>query len=227
MNVDLAAGSTLAGFRVERLLGRGAMGAVYLAEDVHLRRKVAIKVLAHELADDDRFRRRFLVESQLAASLEHPHIVPIYAAGEESGVLFLAMKYVEGFDLHDLIDASERVGDERVLRILGQVGDALDSAHGLGLVHRDVKPANILIGAGEAEHAYLCDFGLARMRRPSRASPATRFVGTVAYVAPEQIESGAGRRARGRVLARLRALRVAHRRAPFERDGELQVVFAH
>src|SRR5438093_6276119 len=160
MNVDVAIGSTLAGFRVDRLIGRGAMGAVYLAEDVHLRRKAAIKVLATELADDDRFRRRFLLESQLAASLEHPYIVPIYAAGEEGDVIFLAMKYVEGYDLRDLIGASPQVGDERALALLAQVGDALDSAHGLGLVHRDVKPANILVGAAEAEHAYLCDFGL-------------------------------------------------------------------
>src|SRR6185295_19086548 len=101
------------------------------------------------------------------------------------------MKYVEGFDLHDLIDASERIGDERVLRILGQVGDALDSAHGLGLVHRDVKPANILIGAGDAEHAYLCDFGLARHASTVASLTGNAFVGTVAYVAPEQIESGA------------------------------------
>jgi serine/threonine protein kinase len=99
VSVDLAAGSTLAGFRVERLLGRGAMGAVYLAEDVHLKRRSAIKVLGPELAEDERFRRRFLLESQLAASLDHPHIVPIYAAGEEQDVLYLAMKYVEGYDL--------------------------------------------------------------------------------------------------------------------------------
>src|SRR6266511_3875197 len=145
MNVGVAIGSTLAGFRIERLLGQGAMGAVYLAEDVHLKRKVAVKVLSHELAEDERFRRRFLVESQLAASLEHPHIVPIYAAGEEGDVLFLAMKYVEGYDLRELIDATQRVGEERALGVLAQISDALDTAHGLGLVHRDVKPANILI----------------------------------------------------------------------------------
>ena len=133
MNVEVALGSTLAGFRVERLLGRGAMGAVYLAEDVHLRRKVALKVLAPELADDDRFRRRFLRESQLAASLEHPHIVPIYDAGEEDGVLFLAMKYVEGYDLRDAArrDRAASATSGRS-RLLGQVADALDAAHGLG-----------------------------------------------------------------------------------------------
>src|SRR5205823_8850523 len=123
--VEAELGSVLAGCRIERLLGRGAMGVVYLGEDLHLRRKTAIKVLAREFADDERFRRRFLLESQLAASLEHPHIVPIYAAGEEDDVLFLAMKYVEGYDMRDLIDAADRVGDERALNLLAQVGDAL------------------------------------------------------------------------------------------------------
>jgi serine/threonine-protein kinase len=227
MNVDVAVGSTLAGFRVERLLGRGAMGAVYLTEDVHLHRKAAVKVLGRELADDDRFRQRFLLESQLAASLEHPHIVPIYAAGEEGEVLFLAMKYVEGYDLRELIDATDRVGDERALSLLGQVGDALDTAHGLGLVHRDVKPANILIGAGEAEHAFLCDFGLARHASTVASLTGNAFVGTIAYVAPEQIESGAVD-ARADVYSLgcvlYECLTAA---APFEREGDLQVLFAH
>jgi ABC-type oligopeptide transport system substrate-binding subunit/class 3 adenylate cyclase/tRNA A-37 threonylcarbamoyl transferase component Bud32 len=227
MNVDVAVGSTLAGFRVERLLGRGAMGAVYLAEDVHLGRKVAVKVLAHELADDDRFRRRFLLESQLAASLEHPHIVPIYAAGEEGEVLFLAMKYVEGYDLRDLIDASERVGDERTLSLLGQVGDALDTAHGLGLVHRDVKPANILIATGDVGHAYLCDFGLARHASTVASLTGNAFVGTIAYIAPEQIESGAID-ARADIYSLGCVLYECLTGAPpFERDGDLQIVFAH
>jgi ABC-type transport system substrate-binding protein/class 3 adenylate cyclase/tRNA A-37 threonylcarbamoyl transferase component Bud32 len=227
MNVDIAVGSTLAGFRVERLLGRGAMGAVYLAEDVHLQRKVAIKVLGTELADDDRFRRRFLLESQLAASLEHPHIVPIYAAGEENEVLFLAMKYVEGYDLRELIDVTDTVGDERALRMLGQVGDALDMAHGLGLVHRDVKPANILIGAGPEERVYLCDFGLARHASTVASLTGNAFVGTIAYVAPEQIETGAVD-ARADVYSLGCVLyECLTGAAPFERDGDLQVVFAH
>jgi len=227
MNVDVAVGSTIAGFRVERLLGRGAMGAVYLAEDVHLRRKVAVKVLAGELADDDRFRRRFLLESQLAASLDHPHIVPIYAAGEADDLLFLAMKYVEGYDLRELVDATETVGDERALKLLGQVGDALDMAHGLGLVHRDVKPANILIGAGKAEHVYLCDFGLARHASTVASLTGNAFVGTIAYVAPEQIETGAVD-ARADVYALGCVLyECLTGAAPFERDGDLQVVFAH
>ena len=227
MNVELAVGSTLAGFRLERLLGRGAMGAVYLAEDVHLHRKAAVKVLAPQLADDDRFRRRFLLESQLAASLEHPHIVPIYAAGEEGEHIFLAMKYVEGYDLRELIEASETVDQERALTLLGQVADALDSAHGLGLVHRDVKPANILIGAGEAEQAYLCDFGLARHASTVASLTGNAFVGTIAYIAPEQIESGAVD-ARADVYSLGCVLyECLTGAAPFEREGDLQVVFAH
>jgi serine/threonine-protein kinase len=226
-DVEVALGSTLAGLRVERLLGRGGMGAVYLAEDIHLRRKVAMKVLAPELAGDERFRRRFLLESQLAASLEHPHIVPIYAAGEEGGVLFLAMRYVEGYDLRELLDTREPVGKERTLSILAQVGDALDAAHGLGLVHRDVKPANIMIAAGEHVHAYLCDFGLARHASSVGSLTGQGFVGTIDYVAPEQIEGG-GVDARADVYSLGCVLyECLTGAAPFEREGDLSVVFAH
>ena len=162
MAIEIEIGGVLAGFRIERLIGSGAMGAVYLSEDVHLQRKVAVKVLAPELAADERFRKRFLVESQLAASLDHPNIVPIYAAGEEGGHLYLAMRYVEGYDLRELVDSTPGGLDPaQAVRLLGPVADALDAAHALGLVHRDVKPANVLVAA-ETEQPYLCDFGLAR-----------------------------------------------------------------
>ena len=228
VSVELALGSTLAGFRVERALGRGAMGAVYLAEDVHLRRKIALKVLAPELANDERFRRRFLLESQLAASLEHPHIVPIYGAGEVEDVLYLAMKYVEGYDLRELIEATDRVGDERALKLLAHVAGALDAAHGLGLVHRDVKPGNILIGAGDEEHAYLCDFGLAKHASTVASLTGERaFVGTIAYIAPEQIESGTVD-ARADVYSLACVLyECLTGSPPFDREGDLQVVFGH
>jgi ABC-type oligopeptide transport system substrate-binding subunit/class 3 adenylate cyclase len=221
-------GSTLAGFRIERLLGRGSMGAVYLTEDTHLRRKVALKVLAPELVRDERFRGRFLLESQLAASLEHPHIVPIYGAGEAEEVLYLAMKYVEGYDLRELLEVGEPLDDERALRLLGQVAGALDAAHGLGLVHRDVKPANILIGAGESEHAYLCDFGLAKHASTAASLTGERaFVGTISYVAPEQIEGGVVD-ARTDVYALGCVLfECLTGSPPFDREGDLQVVFAH
>ena len=229
MTADLTLGSSLAGFRVERLLGRGAMGTVYLTEDAHLRRKVALKVLAPELARDERFRRRFLLESQLAASLEHPHIVPIYGAGEADEVLYLAMKYVEGYDLSELLEATEQIETERLLKLLSQVASALDAAHGLGLVHRDVKPANVLIGAaGDDEHAYVCDFGLAKQASTVASLTGERaFVGTIAYIAPEQIESGAvDARADVYSLACVLFESLAGR-PPFERGGDLKVVFAH
>jgi class 3 adenylate cyclase/predicted Ser/Thr protein kinase len=226
---DLSIGSTLAGFRIERLLGRGSMGAVYLTEDAHLRRKVALKVLAPEYVRDERFRRRFLLESQLAASLEHPHIVPIYGAGEADEVLYLARKYVEGYDLSELLESTERVDVERVLTLLTQVATALDAAHGLGLVHRDVKPANVLIGAaGDEEHAYVCDFGLAKHASTVASLTGERaFVGTISYVAPEQIESGAVD-ARADVYSLACVLfECLTGRPPFDREGDLQVVFGH
>jgi ABC-type transport system substrate-binding protein/class 3 adenylate cyclase/streptogramin lyase/tRNA A-37 threonylcarbamoyl transferase component Bud32 len=221
-------GSVLAGYRVERLLGQGATGAVYLAEDVHLRRRTALKLLTPELARDERFRNRFLLESQLAASLEHPHIVPIYGAGEIEDVLFIAMKYVDGYDLRGLLDSSDPLEPERVTGLLAQVADALDAAHGLGLVHRDVKPANVLIAAGDEEHAFLCDFGLAKHASSVNSLTGERaFVGTIAYIAPEQIESGAVD-ARADVYSLACVLYECLTGAtPFDREGELQVVFAH
>jgi serine/threonine-protein kinase len=225
MSVDIALGSTLAGCRIERLLGRGGMGAVYLAQDERLQRRVAIKVLAQELADDEHFRRRFLLESQLAAGLDHPHIVPIFAAGEQDDVLFLAMKYVEGVDVRELIRARDHVGEARTVALMAQIADALDTAHGLGLVHRDVKPANILVGDGD--HAYLCDFGLARHASSAGSMTGNAFVGTVAYSAPEQIEGGTiDARADVYSLGCV-VYECLTGAAPFERAGDLQVLFAH
>jgi serine/threonine-protein kinase len=190
--VDVAsAGALLAGYRVESILGAGGMSVVYLAEDVRLRRKVALKTLASHLAADLSFRDRFLRESQLAASIDHPNIVPIYEAGEADGVLFISMRYVEGRDLkerlrHGPLDAGEAIG------MLAQVANALDAAHGRGLVHRDVKPSNILldVGAGPdgSDHAYLADFGLTRaVSDETGLGEDGRLMGTIAYVAPEQI----------------------------------------
>jgi len=176
-------------YRVERLLGSGAMGTVYLAHDVHLERPVALKLLAAELARDERFRERFLRESRTAARLEHPAIVPIYAAGEAEGTLFLAMRYVEGSDLRDIIKRQGPLDPDRVVAIVSQVAEGLDAAHEAGLVHRDVKPGNILVDP--SGRAYLCDFGLAK--HSSTVNSLTRdtaFVGTIDYIAPEQIQGG-------------------------------------
>ena len=147
MPLDVPAGTMLAGYRVERELGRGATGAVYLAHDEHLDRPVALKVLPPELSNDERFRARFLRESRVAAGLEHPAIVPIYAAGEAEGLLYLSMRFVAGGDLREIVKREGRLDPERALRILRPVADALDAAHAAGLIHRDVKPGNILVGA--------------------------------------------------------------------------------
>jgi len=228
MAIEIEIGGVLAGFRIERLLGSGAMGAVYLSEDVHLRRKVAVKVLAPELAADERFRKRFLVESQLAASLDHPNIVPIYAAGEEGGLLYLAMRYVEGYDLRDLVDSTPGGLDPaQAVRLLGPVADALDAAHALGLVHRDVKPANVIVAA-ESEQPYLCDFGLARHATSAESLTGTQgFIGTIAYIAPEQIASG-NVDARADVYSLGCVLfECLTGTPPFSRDSDLRVIFAH
>ena len=165
------------------------MGAVYRAQEAELERKVALKVIAPELAADDRFRDRFLHESRIAASLDHPHVIPIHKAGEESGLLFLAMRYVEGKDLAQLLAEEGALEPRRAVDILSQVAEALDAAHEQGLVHRDVKPSNVLIAeAAGKEHCYLADFGLTkRTGSLSGVTAAGEIVGTLEYVAPEQI----------------------------------------
>ena len=184
---DLRRGSTLAGYRIEALVGRGGMGVVYLASDPRLERRVALKLIAPELADDPRFRERFLRESRLVASLDHSHVVPVYEAGEADGQLYLAMRYVDGEDLASVLAREGTLEPARALDVVGQVGEALDAAHERGLVHRDVKPANVLVAKeGGREHCYLTDFGLARDADVDPGAP-THLSGTVDYTAPEQI----------------------------------------
>jgi tRNA A-37 threonylcarbamoyl transferase component Bud32/outer membrane protein assembly factor BamB len=190
--VDLASGTEFAGYRIERTLGRGGMGVVYLAEHERLKRRVALKVLAPELADDERFRERFIRESELAASLDQPNVLPVYDAGEQEGHLFIAMRYVDGADLRELIDESPLALDD-VLTVVADVARALDAAHSKGLVHRDVKPGNILIarssGSRAIEHVYLTDFGLTKRSTSRSGLTGTGvFVGTLEYAAPEQFE---------------------------------------
>ena len=222
-------GAVLAGFRVESLIGEGATGVVYLAADTRRGGRVALKVFAPELARDERFRRRFVRESQLAARLEHRNIVPTLEAGEEDGLLYLAMALVEGSDLRELLRREGRLDPQRSFDLLAQAAAALDAAHTAGLVHRDVKPANMLVSAGPGgEHLSICDFGLARHVSSAASLTGERgFVGTIDYVSPEQIESGSvdGRAdvySLGCVLFECLA-----GRRPFERETELAVVFAH
>ena len=180
---DPSIGSTLAGYRIDALIARGGMGVVYRATQLALERPVALKVIAHQFADDEKFRRRFLGESRLAAQLEHPAVVPVYDAREEDGELIVAMRLVEGGDLRKLIDREGPLPPERAIHLLAQVAEALDAAHAAGIVHRDVKPHNVLV---EGERAYLSDFGLAKAYAETGSGAGASVVGTVEYMAPEQ-----------------------------------------
>ena len=226
---SLAPGTTVAGYRIEALIGRGGMGAVYRAEEVGLGRKVALKVIAPELAQDERFRERFLRESRIAASLDHPHVVPIYQAGEENGVLYLAMRYVEGTDLAKLLSGEGALEPRRTVEILSQVAEALDAAHEKGLVHRDVKPSNVLIAeAAGKEHCYLADFGLTkRTGSLSGVSAPGDVVGTLEYVAPEQI-TGASLDERADVYSLGCVLyECLTGQSPFPRATDVALLWAH
>src|SRR5262245_56481218 len=176
-------GTELLGYRIDALAGRGGMGVVYLAYDPRLKRNVALKLIAPELSRDARFRERFLAETELAASLEHPNVVPIYDAGKVDGQLYLAMRYVEGAELKTLLDEAGPLEPGRAIAICAQIAGALDAAHARGLVHRDVKPSNVLLDAHE--HAYLTDFGLARRLGELEAPNGTSLsLGTPAYASP-------------------------------------------
>jgi hypothetical protein len=194
----LAEGVLLAGYRIKEQVGQGGMATVYRAHDLRLDRWVALKVLSPDAGADSGFRRRFIRESRAAAAVDHPHIIPIHEAGEADGVLYIAMRYVEGGDLSALLKGHRILALDRACDIVDQVAAALDAAHSRGLVHRDVKPANILLGAGtrreRADHVYLTDFGITNRlpRTRDQGSPAAAgdFLGTPRYVAPEQIEGG-------------------------------------
>ncbi|MGH3135788.1 MAG: protein kinase domain-containing protein, partial [Gaiellaceae bacterium] len=186
--VGIASGVEIGGYRVEELIGRGGMGEVYRAHDGRLDRNVALKILAPRFADDEAFRDRLLRESRLAASLDHPNVVPVYDAGEADGRFFLSMRYVEGTDLRALLRRDGALAPERALEIASQVAGALDAAHAKGLVHRDVKPSNVLID--ERGHCYLADFGLTQSVSDRGQPTDGSVLGTLDYVAPEQIRGG-------------------------------------
>ncbi len=165
------------GYRIEALAGRGGMGVVYRAYDLRLKRTVAIKLIAPELSENASFRERFLAETELAASLEHPNVVPIHDAGEVDGQLYIAMRYVEGGELKSVLQKEGLLEPGRAVAICGQIAAALDAAHARGLLHRDVKPSNVLID--QNEHVYLADFGLSRQltdpgRRKEQVSRSAR-----------------------------------------------------
>ena len=182
---DLDTGSEFAGCRIEGVLGRGGMGVIYRATELRLGRSVALKLIATEQASDPEVRERFEREARMTASIEHPNVVPVYGAGEEDGHLYLIMRYVPGTDLHHLLRTEGRLAPARAASIIAQVADALDAAHTAGLVHRDVKPANVLIGG---DHAYLSDFGITRVQSAeTRITDSGNWIGTVDFMAPEHL----------------------------------------
>jgi hypothetical protein len=224
-------GHEFAGYHVRRLIGRGGMSLVFQAENRRLGRVVALKVLAPDFAEDEAFRERFVRESQLAASLDHPNVIPIFDAGDEQGLLYIAMRYVRG-DLKSLLQREGQLRPERVASLVAQVASALDAAHDLDLVHRDVKPANILIAARSGsegrDHVYLADFGLIKHVASRGGLTGTgQFVGTLDYMSPEQIQAKSvdGRTdvyALGCIVYECLTGRV-----PFDKNTDAAVLWAH
>lgn len=225
-------GRLIAGYRVEDEIGRGGMAVVYRARDLRLDRTVALKLLAPELARNDTFRQRFAHESKVAAAIDHPHIVPVFEAGETDGLLYIAMRYVAGQDLRALLDRTGPLPVETAARIAGQVASALDAAHAHDLVHRDVKPGNVLVAAGtdseHPEHVYLTDFGLTKKSLSLTGFTSVgQFVGTLDYVAPEQIS---GKPVDGRCDVYSLGCVVYEMLAggpPFQRDDDMALLWAH
>jgi len=223
---DSHLGRVVAGYRIQERIGRGGMGVVYRAEHLNLRRRAAIKIIAPDLAEASGFRERFNREARIAAALQHPNIVTVYDAGEQDGLLYLAMQYVEGSDLAAVLRSEGRLRPYRAIDVCRQIAAALDAAHAQGLIHRDVKPANVMI---EGRIAFLTDFGLTKRIEGTRTqlTKAGDVVGTIHYVAPEQIEGG-------RVDARTDIYSLGcllyhclSGELPFARDTDVAVIYAH
>ena len=226
---DLPVGSTFAGHRIDAVAGRGGMGVVYRATDITLDRPVALKLLSPGVARDRVFRARFERECRLAASLDHPNVVQIFHAGTERGALYLTMRYVEGSDLRAMLAEEGRLEPARAVGIIAQVAEALSAAHEHGLVHRDVKPANVLIATREGrEHAFLTDFGITMDRAHGTDLTNTGFaVGTADYMSPEQargavVDARADVYALGCVLYRALTGEVV-----YDKDSDVEKMWAH
>ncbi len=226
----LREGSLVAGYRLEAQVGTGGMAVVFRARDERLGRVVALKILAPVLAADGTFRRRFIAESRAAAAVDDPHIIPVHEAGEAGGVLFIAMRFVQGGDLRRVLEQEGALPPDRAAGFISPVASALDAAHAAGLVHRDVKPANILVDTrpGRPDHVYLSDFGVSKGATASVSLTGTgHFLGTPGYSAPEQIQ---GRVVDGRTdqyaLACV-AYQLLTGTMPFERDQGMAVLLAH
>ncbi|WP_214109333.1 serine/threonine-protein kinase [Acrocarpospora catenulata] len=219
-------GQQVGDYTIEAVIGRGGMATVYRARDQRLGRAVALKVLAPQLAHDARFRDRFVRESRLVAGIDHPHIIPIYEASESEDLLFIAMRYVEGSDMRRLVQSTGPLPVARANRLFAQIASALDAAHANGLVHRDVKPANILVT--EADHVYLTDFGLTKSASAEAGLTSHgHFMGTPRYVAPEQIRGlPVDGRSDGYAFACV-VYEALTGQPPFQRDTELALLYAH
>ena len=225
-----AAGSRLGGYRLEEQVGAGGMAVVFRARDERLDRLVALKIMTPAMGSDDMFRQRFIRESRAAAAVDDPHIIPVYEAGEVGHILFIAMRFVRGGDVRSLLRREGPLPPERVVSIISPVASALDAAHAVGLVHRDVKPANILLDRrpGRPDHVYLSDFGLSKSAEVSLGlTAAGQFLGTPDYTAPEQIE---GLPVDGRTDQYALACAVFELltgQAPFHRSESFASIWAH
>jgi DNA-binding beta-propeller fold protein YncE/tRNA A-37 threonylcarbamoyl transferase component Bud32 len=224
-------GEFLAGYRLDEIIGRGGMAIVYRAHDERLGRSVALKVLTPRLAIDEAFRRRFIRESRIAASLDHPNIVPIFEAGEASGLLFIAMRFVQGRDVLTIIQQQGPLPPARAAHIVAQVAAALDAAHERGLVHRDVKPGNMLrdaaAGEDQPDHVYLSDFGLSKhWSSASSLTSSGEFLGTMDYVAPEQIEGNPVDGRTDQYALACSAFEMLSGAPPFRRDETMAIMWA-
>ena len=224
------AGSVLAGYRLETQVGAGGMAAHYRARDERLNRPVALKILAPGLASDSEFRRRFIFESRAAAAVDDPHIIPVYEAGESDGVLFIAMRFVQGGDLRMVLDREGTLAPARAAGFISPVASALDAAHAAGLIHRDVKPGNILVDAraGRPDHVYLSDFGVSKGAIPTGTLTGTGiFIGTPDYSAPEQIQGLAVDGRSDQYALACVAYHLLTGGVPFDRPSAMAVMMAH
>jgi hypothetical protein len=228
--VSFAPGSRIAGYQLEERIGQGGMAVVFRARDERLGRLVALKILAPALAGDAEFQRRFMRESRTAAAIDDPHIVPVFAADEADGVLYIAMRYVAGGDAHSLLSREGPLPPARVAAIISPVASALDAAHRAGLVHRDVKPSNMLMDVlpGRPDHVYLSDFGLSKtVASTSGMTSAGVVMGTLDYIAPEQI---AGKPVDGRAdqyALACSAFELLAGAPPFRRAEPTAMMYAH
>jgi serine/threonine protein kinase len=230
MSESLGLGSTFAGCRLESVAGRGGMGVVFRATQLALHRPVALKAIAPGLAADTDYRERFQRESHLAASIDHPNVIPVYEAGEFDGTLYLIMRWIDGTDLRKMFKSSGGVSSLRALRLLRPVASALAAAHRHGLVHRDVKPANVLIAPGyeeDEDHVYLTDFGIARRTDGESLTGTGAFVGTIDYTAPERVEGKKGDTSCDIYSFGCMLFEAVTGHVPFDRPTDISKMFAH